>query len=82
MIVSYKILEPEVFRNKENAIGGDKTFKDQFETNYGVQDKDKQDNDEPENKGNQLNGDNPELGTTDDTKEELQQHVDVDEVRS
>ncbi|KAK3759721.1 hypothetical protein RRG08_064442 [Elysia crispata] len=80
MIVSYKILEPEVFRNKENAIGGDKTFKDQFETNYGVQDKDKQDNDEPENKGNQLNGDNPELGTTDDTKEELQQHVDVDEV--
>ncbi|GFS09067.1 glycosaminoglycan xylosylkinase-like isoform X1 [Elysia marginata] len=76
MIVSYKILEPELFKNQDgNASGGEFSLQKPFEDSDGVQERAGGKKPELED-----NGDHHDLETADEAKEEPQQHVDVNKV--
>ncbi|RUS78169.1 hypothetical protein EGW08_014078 [Elysia chlorotica] len=78
IIVSYKILEPELFKNKDSIPSGDLSLKEPFERSDRVQDKDNQENDGEDQREIQLNEDHREA--EDQKKEAPQHHVDVNEV--
>ena len=80
IIVSYKILEPELFRNRDSGFNritaAEGSYKD------GVNDNIKnRHEDESEDKALQLSRDHPDGHVVDEIKEAVPQHVNVDEVR-